>query len=54
MNRGAMSWFHIILTYDEKVIEYWTMFSLKQVKTKIIEEFEHVFGIVGKPLMGRI
>jgi len=28
-NKGVLSWFHGVLTYDEKVIEYWTKFSLE-------------------------
>jgi hypothetical protein len=26
---GAPSWFHNVLTYNEKVVEYWTKNSLK-------------------------
>jgi len=42
MSRGAKSWFHNVWTYNEKVIEYWTKFSLKisiKSRFKIIGEF---------------
>jgi hypothetical protein len=29
MNRGALSWFHIVSTYGEEVIEYRTLCYLK-------------------------
>ncbi len=29
INKPALSWFHNVLTFGVKVIEYWTNFSLK-------------------------
>jgi hypothetical protein len=29
MSIGALSWFHNVSIYNEKVIECWTIFSLK-------------------------
>ncbi len=52
--RDAPTWFHNVWTYDE-VIEYWISLSLKTYfKLKIIEEFVHSLGIVGKLSISRI
>jgi hypothetical protein len=56
-DNGALNWCHNVSTYDGEAIEYWTSFSLKiclNQNKKIIEEFECVFGIDGKPIMSRV
>ncbi len=54
--RGALNWFHNVSIYDGKVLEYWTCFSFKinLNQLKIIGEFGHTLGILGKPSMNKI
>jgi hypothetical protein len=55
--RCARSWFHNVLTYGGEVIEYLTIFLLKNHlnrNKKIIREFGHTFDIIGKLLVSRI
>jgi hypothetical protein len=56
MNRGPLSWFHNVLTYDEKVIEYSNFHPKNSFKSKLkfIRVFGCTLGIVGKPSMSRI
>jgi len=56
MSRGALSSFYNVSTYNGKVIEYsifFHYFSFKS-KVKIIREFGHTLGILGKPFVSRI
>ncbi len=56
MSRGLLSWFHNVLTYDEKVTEYSKFHQKNSFKSKLkyMRVFEYTLGIVGRPSMSRI
>jgi hypothetical protein len=57
ISKLALSWFHNVLTFGVKVIEYWTKHFIEKSfksKQKVIREFGLTLGIVGKSFMSRI
>jgi hypothetical protein len=54
MSRGALTWFKIIESASVEAIDYWTNFSMKFLKSKILLEFGNILGMFGKLTMSQI